>query len=56
MTKFEYQILKLGIDEPAERKLNEAGEFGWELVAIRPVVTTVGSDWKWLAVMKRNKS
>ena len=55
--QWEYEILTFSSSSATVDKitseLDKAGGDGWELVAVRPVVTSVGSEWNWLAIMKR---
>lgn len=56
MQRWEYQTLTFDMSAGAEdvtARLSNYGITGWELVATRPVVTSVGGDWKWLAILKR---
>lgn len=56
MKRWEYLIVELEMTVNADdtgRLFSNHGAEGWELVATRPVVTSVGSDWQWLAIFKR---
>lgn len=54
--RWEYFILDLDMNAGGSALtplFADYGKAGWELVATRPVVTAVGSDWRWLAIFKR---
>jgi hypothetical protein len=56
MTRWEYFIVECDMSAPStplSQLFSNFGSVGWELVATRPVVTSVGSDWQWLAIFKR---
>jgi hypothetical protein len=58
--KWEYQLRQIGFSDPAkaQRELNEAGEDGWELVAIfsKSVGNPGGQDMWGTGILKRPKS
>lgn len=58
MPKWEYRVEDLNMSSrprSSTELFNQLGDEGWELCGVRPVITSVGSQWDWLAIFKRPK-